>query len=489
MSTEIAGDVLSFIDAAQRESLGADWLDVVDPSSGRAFLRLPAGCAADADRAVASCRRTFDEGVWSDAPPSFRKDVLLRLADLVAAQAAVLDRLDAEEMGKPVSIAFASALGAAKLFRFYAETVDKVTGDVYPSDSRSLVIQRFVPRGVVAAIVPWNFPTYVAALKIAPALAAGNSVVLKPSEMSSRSGRRLAELAVQAGLPSGVLNVVVGRGETVGKALGLHMDVDMVTFTGSSDVGKLMLQYSGQSNMKVVTAECGGKSPQIVFADGVDLEAAANRVATLLLTNQGQICTVGSRLLVHRSIEAEMIERIRAKVREIVVGDPREPATTFGPVASARQADRVMSYVSGAASEGAQLVAGGSRLLPDSGGYFLEPTLFRNVAPSARIAREEIFGPVLAVIPFADEMEALRIANSTMYGLAAYVWTADLSTGMRVAKAIRSSVRINAAAQLGEGEGLSSTSEPYGQSGVGPEGGIAGLHTYMRRQRVGFNHT
>lgn len=340
---------------------------------------------------------------------------------------------------------------------------------------------------MIAAVVPWNFPTFNAVLKIAPALAAGNSVILKPSELSSHSAMHLAHLATEAGLPPGVLNAVPGLGETVGRALALHPHVDMVAFTGFSEIGRRMLQYAGQSNMKVILAECGGKSPHIVFADGVDLDAASQHIAQMMLTNQGQICSVGSRLIVHRSIEAMMIERISARFKQIVMGDAVDPNTTFGPVASDKQCERVMQYIHSAESEGAELVIGGRRVL-QTGGYFIEPTLFRNVLPTARIAQEEIFGPVLSVITFQTEAEAISIANGTMYGLTAYVWTADLSRGMRLARDIRSSVRINAAAPSGEAAGHAPSFEAAGQSGVGTEGGVAGMESYLRRQLVWFNY-
>jgi acyl-CoA reductase-like NAD-dependent aldehyde dehydrogenase len=359
---------------------------------------------------------------------------------------------------------------------------------VYGSDKSSLVLQRRVPRGVVAAVVPWNFPTFCAVLKFAPALAAGNCVVLKPSELSSRSALRLAQLALKAGLPPGVLNVVPGLGQTVGRALGLHRDVDMMTFTGSTAVGKQMLEYAGQSNLKVVMAECGGKSPQIVFDDGVDLDAASESIAGFLLTNQGQICSVGSRLLVQRSIESTLVNKIAARMEKVQMGDARDPKTTFGPLASAKQCARVMQHIERAQGEGARLVTGGRKAREESGGYFVEPTVFQNVSPNAHIAQEEVFGPVLAVIPFDDEAEAIRIANGTMYGLIAYAWTANLSTGMRLAKGIRSSVMINSAAPMGEGAGYASSHEPARQSGFGAEGGLAGLESYLRRQLVYFNH-
>ena len=463
-------------------------VEVINPSTGRPLLSIPAGSLADVNRAVTSARCAFEDGRWGEVSLSFRKKTLHRFADLIESEARALDGLDAEEMGKPVGEEAFNAAGAAALMRFYAEAVDKVTGDVYSSDKHSFVAQRRVPRGVVAAVVPWNFPTFVAVLKLAPALAAGNSVVLKPSELSSRSALRLAQLAVQAGVPPGVLNVVPGLGETVGRALGLHQDVDMVAFTGSTEVGKRMLQYSGESNMKVVMAECGGKSPQVVFADCVDLDAASESIARFLLTNQGQICSVGSRLLVQRSIEKAMLEKISARFEQITMGDAMDPKTTFGPVASFKQCAQVMQYIGNAGQEGAQLVAGGRRALTETGGYFVEPTLFRNVLPGSRIAQEEVFGPVLAVTAFDDEVEAIRIANGTKYGLGAYVWTASLSTGMKMAKGIRSEVVINSATSGQEGAGFAASCEPVGQSGIGTEGGLAGMESYLRRQLVTFNH-
>lgn len=480
--------VAPFIGGALSASDSETAVEIINPSNGQHCLSLRVGSKMDVDRAVRSARRAFEEGHWTAAAPSFRKKTLYRFAELIAEQAGKLDMLDAGEMGKPISVSLFNATAAASLLRFYGETVDKVMGDVYVSDNGSFVAQRRVPRGVVAAVVPWNFPTFNAVLKLAPALAAGNCVVLKPSELSSRSAMCLAHLALQAGIPHGVLNVVPGLGETVGRALALHTEVDMVTFTGSTAVGKLMLQYAGQSNMKVVLAECGGKSPQIVFDDGVDLDEAADRIARALLTNQGQICSVGSRLLVQRSIQSAMIERITARLRRITIGDALDPATTFGPVVSAKQCSRVMQYIESGEADGAQLVIGGRRALRDTRGYFVEPTVFRDVSPTARIAQEEIFGPVLSVIPFADESEAIKIANNTIYGLVAYVWTADLSRAMRMAKGIRSSVFVNAAAAKGEGPGHAFSCEPVGQSGIGTEGGLAGMESYLRRQLVWINH-
>lgn len=476
------------IDGNSVESVSQEIFEGINPSNSRKITSLAVGSPEDVDRAVASARRAFDNHSWSDASPLWRKQVLLRFADLIARHGEELDRLDALDMGKPISEKFGNGVSCAGLMRFNAEAIDKIEGSVQTSDRNSLIIQRRVPRGVVAAVVPWNFPTFVAIYKMAPALAAGNSVVLKPSELASRSSLRLAQLALEAGVPPGVLNVVPGLGHTIGKALGLHRDVDMLTFTGSTTVGKLMLQYAGQSNMKVVMAECGGKSPHIVFDDGVDLDVIANRIAKLLLTNQGQVCAVGSRVLVERGIERALVEKLAERFKNIVVGEAVDPATTFGPVASTAQYQRVMGFISGAPAEGATLMAGGRPLAQAHGGFFIEPTIFGDVPAAARVAQEEIFGPVLALTPFDTEEQAIALANGTAFGLAAYAWTADLSRGMRLMKGIRSTIRINAATQAAEGSGYAASYEPVGMSGVGVEGGLAGLESYMHRQQVSFSH-
>jgi acyl-CoA reductase-like NAD-dependent aldehyde dehydrogenase len=480
--------VAPLIEGVLAESTSQARIEVKNPSNGRVILTIPEGADVDVDRAVGSSRRAADDGRWSDLPPSMKKKILHRFADLIQAESAALDALDAEEMGKPIREAFCNAAAAAGLMRFCAEAVDKVRGEVNSSDKNSFVVQRRVPRGVVAAVVPWNFPTFNAVLKVAPALAAGNCVVLKPSELSSRSALRLAHLALRAELPPGVLNVIPGLGHIVGRALGLHHEVNMLTFTGSTAVGKQMLQYAGQSNMKVVMAECGGKSPQIVFDDGVDLEGAAKSIANILVINQGQLCSVGSRLLVQRSIANTLLDGISTHVRQIVMGDARDSKTTFGPLVTQQQCARVVDYIETAQADGARLVSGGHRGLIDTGGAFVEPTIFSDVVPQSRLSQDEIFGPVLAATSFDDEAEAIRIANGTRYGLVAYVWTASLSTGMRMAKGLRSAVLVNSEAPAGEGPGHAFSSEPFGQSGVGTESGMAGVESYLHRQLVWFNH-
>ena len=480
-------DVTPFIDGKSVLSADKATIALFNPTTGEKSLDIPIGCDTDVERAVASARTAFNDGRWSDLPPSQRRTILHKFAELVDAEASELDALDSLDMGKPISLPMGAA-HAASLIRYCADAIGKVVGDVYTSDATTFVTQRRVSRGVVAAVVPWNFPTTNAVIKLAPALAAGNCIVLKPSECSPRSAMRLAQLATEAGLPSGTLNVVPGLGETVGKALALHQGVDMLTFTGSTTVGKLMMQYAGQSNMKLVHAECGGKSPHVVFADFKDLDAVADNVARYILLNQGQLCVAGSRLLVQKDIEQPLIEKIVERFEAIVAGDPLDPKTTFGPLVNQQQMEKVLAYIASGKEEGAELMCGGSRMLAESGGYFIAPTLFRQVSPQAKIAQEEIFGPVLSVTSFNTPEEALQLANATVYGLFAHVWTNDLSTGMKVAKGIQSGVAVHATAPAGEGVGAALSVEPYGQSGIGVESGLAGLETYLRRQVMWFDH-
>ncbi len=478
-------NVTPFIDGEGQAASSPDDIAVVNPANGRRLTGIPLGSVEDADRAVAAARRAG--GAWGAAAPAFRKRTLLDWADRVEADGDLLDALDALEMGKPISTLAFNAAAAASFIRFNAEAIDKLNGDVFPSDRGSTVFQKRVPRGVVAAIVPWNFPTYNVCLKVAPAMAAGNGVVLKPSELASQSALRLCRLAVEAGIPPGLLNMVPGRGDIVGRALCEHAGVQMVAFTGSSAVGRRILQAAGGSNMKTVNAECGGKSAHIVFADCHDLDVAAASIAELITLNQGQVCSVGSRVLVERSIQARLVDRIVDCLARIRVGDPQCPDTSYGPIASRGQLDRVTSFIETAARDGATLACGGGRLLPDSGGFFIQPTVFVDVPPSARLAREEVFGPVLAVIPFDDAHEAVTLANATDYGLAAYVWTSSVQTAFRMTNALQTGVTVVYAAAGGEGAGDAFTAEPFGLSGVGSEGGLAGLQGYTRRQTMWFS--
>lgn len=480
-------DVAPFIDGAYEDSENEETKTIFNPATGLKSMDIPTGCEADVKKAVTSARKAFDDGHWRELPPSKKQKILLTFADLIDTSSDELDSLDGLDMGKPISTPMGAA-HAANLMRYCANAIDKIFGELYTSDATTLVTQRRVPRGVVAAVVPWNFPTANAVLKIAPALAGGNCVVLKPSEYSSQSAIKLAQLAIEAGLPAGVLNIVPGLGESVGKPLALHMDVDMLTFTGSTIVGKLMMQYAGQSNMKLVHAECGGKSPQLVFADFADLDVVADNVTQNILLNQGQLCVAGSRLLVQKEIEQPLVDKITKRFKKIVAGDPLNPETTFGPLVNQQQMKKVLAYIASGQEQGAELICGGERLLQESGGYFVAPTLFRDVSPESKIAQEEIFGPVLSITTFSTPEEAVQLANSTVYGLAAYLWTTNISTGMQVAKNINSGVVVHGAAPIGEGAGIGLSVEPYGQSGVGLESGLAGMEAYLRRQFIWFNH-
>ncbi len=481
-------DITAYINGQDHDDLESQQLTLCNPANGRASRTLPEGTPACIDSAVCAARQAFDDRRWSELSPSQRCEILQRFADLIEAESLELDRMDALDMGKPVSLSLFNADSAAKLVRHCADSISHVLGDVYASDKTTFVSQRRVPIGVVAAITPWNFPTVNALMKLAPALAVGNTVVLKPSENSPQSAMRLAKLATVAGLPNGVLNIVHGSGINVGRTLALHEGVDMISFTGSTSVGKRMLQYSSESNMKKVHVECGGKSPHIVFPDYADLDEVADLIVQLILVNQGQWCSTGSRVLVHKDIEERLVEKLAVRFKTFVAGDPLEPSTTFGPLVNEQQLNRVLEYIEKGKASGATLVAGGQRILVETGGYYVEPTLFSGVKSHDRIAQEEIFGPVLSVIAFDDEEEAIEIANSTVYGLFAHVWTSGITTGMRVAKRMNSGVAIHASKPVGEGAGLALSMEPFAQSGLGVEGGVAGMEAYTRRQVIWLNH-
>ena len=412
--------------------------EVVSPIDGTRLTTLAQASVGEVDEAVAAARAAFEKGVWRKADPAARKKTLLKIAERIEAEALELAVLGVRDNGTEISMALKAEPGsAAATFRYYAEAIDKIYGEIAPTPESVLGLVHRAPVGVVAAIVPWNFPLMIGAWKLAPALAAGNSVVLKPSEAASLTLLRLAEIALEAGLPPGVLNVVTGRGSVVGDALARHMDVDVMAFTGSGGVGRQLLKASAASNLKRVYMELGGKSPNIVFADAPDLDAAVAGSVNGMFRNAGQICIAGTRLLVERSIHDAFVDRLVEETAKLKVGDPLNPDTEVGAVATREQLATNMRFVDQAVSEGAILATGGKRILEETGGFYMQPTIFTSVAPEMTLAREEVFGPVLAVTPFKDEADAVRLANATPYGLSGAVWTSDLSRAHRMIRVVR----------------------------------------------------
>lgn len=435
----------AFIDGQYTDSASGAVFECLSPVDGRLLASVASCDEADANRAVANARQVFEAGTWSRLAPAKRKATLQRFAALIKQHAEELALLETLDMGKPISDSLnVDVAGSANAIAWSGEAIDKVYDEVAatPHDQLGLVTRE--PVGVVAAIVPWNFPLMMACWKLGPALATGNSVVLKPSEKSPLTAIRVAQLAVDAGIPKGVLNVLPGYGHTVGKALALHMDVDTVVFTGSSKIAKQLMVYAGESNMKRVWLEAGGKSPNIVFADAPDLQAAAESAASAIAFNQGEVCTAGSRLLVERSIKARFLPMVVDALSAWKPGNPLDPSTTVGALVDTQQMNTVLGYIEAGQQGGATLLVGGKRILEETGGTYVEPTIFDGVNNAMRIAKEEIFGPVLSVIEFDTAEEAIAIANDSPYGLAAAVWSADISKAHLTAKALRAgSVWVN----------------------------------------------
>src|SRR5438105_8026655 len=448
------------------------------PRDGSVLAEVAECDKEDIDRAVKAARKAFDSGVWANKAPKSRKRVMLKFADLIERNADELALLETLDMGKPISNARNGDLRAViECVRWYAEAIDKLYDEIAPSPRTALALITREPLGVVAAVVPWNFPLLMAAWKFAPALAAGNSLILKPAEQSPLSALRVAELAAEAGIPEGVLNVVPGFGETAGQAIGRHMDIDAVAFTGSTEVGKFFLKYAGESNMKIVSLECGGKTPNIVFADAPNLDGAAQSAAAGIFINSAQVCTAASRLLVEESIHDAFVEKVKTMANVFQPGDPLDSKTMMGSMVDKTQMDRVLSYVEKGKQDGAALAIGGKQVRSETGGYYIEPTIFDRVANDMTIAREEIFGPVLATLTFKDTDEAVRIANDSIYGLQASLWTNDLSKAHRVARALRAgTVNVNNV----DGGGIEMPFGGYKQSGFGRDKSLHAFDKYTQ---------
>lgn len=426
------------------ESCGASdgaTMDVISPLDGGVLTTMPRGTRDDAKAAVSVARRAFDDGRWSGLAPAERKKILLKWADLIEKNAVDLAVLGVRDNGTEISMALkAEPMSAAGTIRYFAEAIDKLYGEIAPTAPGTLGLIHREAVGVVGAIVPWNFPLMIGAWKLGPALAAGCTVVLKPAETASLTLLRIAELALEAGLPAGVLNVVTGEGAVVGAAIAESMDVDVLVFTGSGATGRHLLEASARSNLKRVYLELGGKSPNVVFADAPNLDEAAKVSAHGIFRNSGQVCVAGSRLLIERSIHDAFVEKLKDHAEAMKVGDPLDPTTSAGAINSQRQLEQNLHFVDEARAAGRRIVTGGERILQETGGFYMAPTIVAGVQPEDALAQHEVFGPVLAVIPFDSEEEAVRIANDTDFGLAAAVWTADLSRAHRMVKAIKAGV-------------------------------------------------
>lgn len=486
LAATLRPDTGLFIDGRFVPALGGESLACISPRDGQVIATMAKGQAGDIDRAVASCKVAWQDGRWARQAPRARMAVLQRWADLIEAQSSELAVMESLDMGKPVSdVLHIDLPEVLKTIRYFAECIDKVEGAVTSTEASALHLITHEPLGVVGAITPWNYPMLMAVWKLAPILAAGNCVVLKPAEQAPLTCLRLARLFVEAGGPPGVFNVVNGLGAEAGQALALHPDVQKISFTGSTAVGKLLLGYAGQSNMKRVALETGGKSPQIFMPDLYDLDAAIDRAIGGIYDNAGQVCNAGSRLLVHRSLHDRFVERFLTRSDALYrLGDPLDPATTMGPLVSQAQRQNVLQRVALAKAQGARPVLGdGAGAVPSAAGAYVAPTLFVGVRQDMSIVQEETFGPVASVQVFDSEAEAIALANDSVYGLAASVWTADLKTAHRMVGALQAGVIwVNC---FGDGD----MTQPFGgykQSGNSRDKHKDSLLSYMQTKSAWF---
>ena len=469
----------------KRLLIGGEWVaaksgktfDSINPATEEVLCQVAEADQADIDAAVAAARRAYEAPSWAGITPHARTRALLKIADALDRHIDELAAIDALDIGMPLWYATAVATTAGEVFRYYAGWPSKIFGTTNPTDPTGFLYMLREPIGVCGQIIPWNVPVSMASIKIATALACGNTLVLKPAELACLSTLRLAEVIQETGLPPGVINILPGYGATAGSALALHPDVDKVAFTGSTAVGRQILQASA-SNFKRVTLELGGKAPNIIFPDA-DLDKAMQAAVRSFCGNSGQVCSAGTRLLVHESLHDEVTERISAIAATYKVGSPLDPDTKLGPLISGKQLDRVMSYIDAGREAGAALSLGGSRV--GSKGYFVEPTVFSRVSNDMKIAQDEIFGPVLSIIPFKDDDDAVRKGNDTPYGLSAAVWTKDIARAHKVARALKSGrVWINT---FGEADPVMAFGG-YKQSGLGREYGAESIDAYTQTKAV-----
>jgi acyl-CoA reductase-like NAD-dependent aldehyde dehydrogenase len=487
MSVALIPEVTKFLEGSPKMMIGGhraeadsgETFDVIDPATGRALTQVPRGGPTEVDAAVAAALEAFDDQRWSGLRPGKRSEILFKVGELIKRNIPELAQLEALDSGKPVSLASGEMWAAGEVFRYYSGWPTKIYGETNPSDDSLFIYSLREPVGVCGGIIPWNFPLLMAAWKIAPALAFGNTVVLKPAEQTPLTAIRAAELCAEAGVPEGAVNVVTGFGEEAGQALAQHYDVDKIAFTGSTEVGRKIL-HSSEGNLKRVTLELGGKSPNIVFADANMKRASKGSMRGVFL-NSGQVCTAGTRILVERSIHDDFVASLVEATNSMKLGNPLEEDTGMGPVVSQQQLDKVTGYIEIGRSEGAEVVAGGERATDLGDGFFVQPTVFAGVRNDMSIAQEEIFGPVAAVIEVGDVDEAIAIANDTIYGLAAAVWTNDLTKAHRVARGIRAgTVWVNTTGLFDPAVSFGG----YKQSGFGRELGRHSLETYTQTKSV-----
>ena len=486
MAVELLPEVQKYIESpkmviggASVEAAAGETFEVINPATGKPLTEVPRGNVADVDKAVEAARQAFDDRRWSGLRPGKRTEILIKLADLIKRNMPELTQIESLDAGKPISISSAEVWVASDVFRYYSGWPTKIFGETVPAADDLLVYSMREPVGVCGGIIPWNFPLIMASWKVAPALACGNTVVLKPAEQTPLTAIRLAELCLEAGVPEGVVNVVTGFGPEAGQALAQHDDVDKIAFTGSTEVGRRIL-HASEGNLKRVSLELGGKSPNIVFSDA-NMKRASRSSMYGVFSNSGQVCTAGTRILVEKAVHDEFVDSLVTATASMKLGDPLEEDTGMGPVVSKEQFDRVTGYIDIGRSEGAEVVTGGGPVPELGDGYFVQPTVFTGVNNDMRIAQEEIFGPVAAVIPVDDVDDAIRVANDTIYGLAAAVWTNDISKAHRVARGIKAgTVWVNT---YGNTDATVSFGG-YKQSGFGRELGLHSIETYTQTKSV-----